>query len=401
MDIYLVGGAVRDRLRGLDPADRDWCVTGATPDEMVALGYQSVGRDFPVFLHPQTKEEYALARGPDGQFAPDVRIEDDLARRDLTINAMALDADEQLIDPFGGRADLEHRILRHVGEAFGQDPLRVLRVARFAAQLPDFAVAPETLALTRTLAPRLAEVVAERQWAELHKALAAAAPRRLLQVLRDADALRHFLPELDALFGVPQPPRFHPEIDTGEHMLLAMDRVTELSDDPRVRFAVLVHDLGKGVTPAQVLPRHIGHEAAGVPLVEAVCRRLRAPNDYRELALRVCREHLRCHKVFQMRPAKVRELLQAIGAYRQPDALEPFLLACQADAQGRLGMRHQPYPSAELLRAAWAASHDVHGRDFVANGEPPGPAVGERVAREQTRRIAGVMAVFKCGGSLA
>jgi tRNA nucleotidyltransferase (CCA-adding enzyme) len=401
MQIYLVGGAVRDRLRGLEPADRDWCVVGATPEQMVERGYQSVGRDFPVFLHPETREEYALARGPDGQFAPDVGIEDDLARRDLTINAMAIDADQRLIDPFGGQADLQHQCLRHVGEAFGQDPLRVLRVARFAAQLPGFTVAPETLALMCILAARLADVAPERQWVELHKALAAAAPRRLLEVLRETDALRHFLPELDALFGVPQPPRFHPEIDTGEHMLLAMDRVTELSDDPRVRFAVLLHDLGKGVTPEHVLPRHIGHEAAGVPLVEAVCRRLRAPNDYRELAMRVCREHLRCHKVFEMRPARVRELLQAVGAYRQPDALEPFLLACQADAQGRLGMRHQPYPSAELLRAAWAASRDVHGRDFIANGETPGPAIGERVAREQTRRIAGVMAVFKSGGTLA
>jgi tRNA nucleotidyltransferase (CCA-adding enzyme) len=392
MDIYLVGGAVRDRLRGLEPADRDWCVTGATPEQMTALGYQRVGRDFPVFLHPETREEYALARGPDGRFSPGTTLEDDLSRRDLTINAMALDADGRLIDPFGGKADLDARVLRHVGAAFGHDPLRVLRVARFAAQLPGFTVAAETLTLMGRLAPRLSAVAAERQWSELHKALTAAAPRRFVEVLREADVLRHFLPELDALFGVPQPPRFHPEIDTGEHMLLAMDRVAALSDDPRVRFAVLVHDLGKGITPDHVLPRHIGHEAAGVPLVEAVCHRLKAPTDYRELALRVCREHLRCHKVLEMRPAKVRELLHAIGAYRQPDALEPFLLACQADAQGRLGMADQPYPSADLLRSAFAASRGVQGRDFIAAGHAPGPKIGELVAREQARRIGRALA---------
>jgi tRNA nucleotidyltransferase (CCA-adding enzyme) len=388
MEIYLVGGAVRDRLRGLEPADRDWCVTGATPEEMTALGYQSVGRDFPVFLHPETKEEYALARGPDGQYAPDVTLEDDLSRRDLTINAMALDAQERLIDPFGGRADLDNKILRHVGEAFIHDPLRVLRVARFAAQLPGFSVAPLTLLLMGQLAPQLSKVAGERQWAELHKALAAPAPRRFLEVLREADALHHFLPELDALFGVPQTEHYHPEVDTGEHMLLAMDRVAELSDDPRVRFAVLVHDLGKGLTPGHVLPRHIGHEAAGVPLVEAVCKRLRVPNDYRELALRVCRDHLRCHKAVEMRPSSLRDLLHSIGAYQKPEELEPYLIACQSDAQGRQGLHDRPYPSADLLRRAFAASRDVHGRDFIAAGHVPGPNIGELVAREQVRRIA-------------
>jgi tRNA nucleotidyltransferase (CCA-adding enzyme) len=250
----------------------------------------------------------------------------------------------------------------------------------------------------RELAPRLPAIAPERQWAELHKALSAPAPRRLLEVLREANALRYFLPELDALFGVPQPPRFHPEIDTGTHMLLAMERVAQLSDDPRVRFAVLVHDLGKGITPDEVLPRHIGHEAAGVPLVEAVCDRLRAPNDYRDLALRVCREHLHCHRAIDMRPARIRQLLHDIGAYRQPDALEPFLLACQADAQGREGLRHAPYPSAQLLRTAFAASRSVHGRDFVAAGHQPGPEIGELVAREQSRRIAAAVAMFKTGG---
>lgn len=388
MDIYLVGGAVRDKLRGLEPTDHDWCVTGATPEQMSALGYKSVGRDFPVFLHPETKEEYALARGSDGRYAPDVSIEEDLSRRDLTINAMAFDAEGRLIDPFGGRSDLDDKLLRHVGEAFGHDPLRVLRVARFAAQLPDFGVAPATLLLMGQLASQLRKVAGERQWAELHKALTAPAPRRFLEVLREADALCRFLPELDALFGVPQPERHHPEIDTGVHMLLAMDRVAELSDDPRVRFAVLVHDLGKGRTPDDVLPRHIGHEAAGVPLVKRVCERLRVPNDYRELALRVCRDHLRCHKAVEMRPATIRELLQAIGAYQHPDTLEPFLIACQSDAQGRLGLRDQPYPSADLLRTAFAASRDVQGRDFIAAGHAPGPDIGELVAREQTRRIA-------------
>jgi len=398
MDVYLVGGAVRDRLRGLEPADRDWCVTGATPEQMTALGYRNVGRDFPVFLHPDSKEEYALARGADGQYSPDVSIEDDLSRRDLTINAMALDAGDRLIDPFGGKRDLDDRVLRHVGEAFVHDPLRVLRVARFAARLPDFRVAPETLALLGQLAPRLGEVAGERQWAELHKALAAPAPRRFLEVLREAGALRHFLPELDALFGVPQPERHHPEVDTGEHMLLAMDRVSELSDDPRVRFAVLLHDLGKGITPDHVLPRHIGHEAAGVPLVDAVCERLRAPNHYRELALRVCRDHLLCHKAGELRPATLRALLQRIGAYRDPAALEPFLLACQADAQGRRGLHDQPYPGPDLLRRALAASRDVQGRDFLDGGHAPGPEIGELVDQERTRRIAAMLKGDRPGG---
>jgi tRNA nucleotidyltransferase (CCA-adding enzyme) len=392
MEIYLVGGAVRDTLRGLPPADRDWCVVGATPQQMTALGYQAVGRDFPVFLHPETKEEYALARGPDGRFSPGTTLQDDLSRRDLTINAMAMAADGRLIDPFGGQADLQAKQLRHIGAGFALDPLRVLRVARFAAQLPAFSVAAETLAQMGELAPRLGGIAAERQWAELHKALAAPAPRRFIEVLREAGALREFLPEIAVLFGIPQTERYHPEIDTGEHILMAMDRVSQLSDDPRIRFAVLVHDLGKGLTPEDTLPRHIGHEAAGVPLVEAVCTRLRVPVAYRELALRVCREHLHCHKAVELRPSSLRKLLHAVGAYQHPDELEPFLLACQADAQGRLGLQHRPYPAAGLLRTALAASRDVQGRDFIAAGYPPGPQIGELVDQERSRRIAAAIA---------
>lgn len=375
-------------MLGLSPADHDWCVTGATPEQMVALGYQSVGRDFPVFLHPDTKEEYALARGADGQFAPDTSLQADLSRRDLTINAMADTADGQLIDPFDGQQDLRNKVLRHVtADAFTHDPLRVLRVARFAARFPDFQVAPETAALMHELGPRLAAVAAERQWGELHKALGAARPRRFVEVLRDTGVLRHFLPEVDALFGVPQPPQHHPEVDTGIHILMALDAAARLSDDTQVRFAVLVHDLGKGITPSDILPRHIGHEAAGVPLVNDVCTRLKVPGAYHELAVSVCREHLNCHRAAQLRPQTIRKLLHTIGAYRQPDRLEPFLLACQADAQGRLGLEDRPYPSADLLRRALAASSHVTGQQFIDAGHAPGPKISELVAREQSRLI--------------
>ncbi len=392
MDIYRVGGAVRDQLLGLSPVDNDWCVTGATPEQMRARGYLAVGRDFPVFLHPETKEEYALARGADGRFAPDTSLQADLSRRDLTINAMAQTADGTLIDPFGGQADLHHKVLRHVDDAsFVHDPLRVLRVARFAARFSDFQVAPETLAAMRALAPRLTEIAPERQWAELHKALSAACPRRFVEVLREAGALAIFLPEVAALFGVPQPAQHHPEIDTGLHVLLALDAAARITADPRIRFAVLVHDLGKGVTPTHILPRHVGHEGAGVPLVEAVCRRLKIPTAYRELAIDVCREHLNCHRAAQLRPKTIRRLLHAIGAYRRPEAIEPFLLACQADAQGRLGLADRPYPAAAVLRRALAASSGINGQQFIDAGQAPGPRIGELVAREQVRRIAEVL----------
>lgn len=392
MEIYQVGGAVRDQLQGLEPVDHDWCVTGATPEQMVALGYQRVGQDFPVFLHPTSKEEYALARGADGQFSPNTTLEDDLSRRDLTINAMAMDSSGQLIDPFNGQADLHARCLRHVAaSSFSHDPLRVLRVARFAARFPDFSVAPETQQLMRELAPKLATIAPERQWLELHKALSAPAPRRFIEALRDTQVLAFFLPEVDALFGVPQPPQHHPEIDTGLHILMALDAAARLTDDIQVRFAVLLHDLGKGVTPKAILPRHIGHEGAGVPLVKTVCQRLKVPSAYRDLAIHVCREHLNCHRAQQLRPKTIRKLLHTIGAYRQTSALTPFLLACQADAQGRLGLEDTPYPSAEILRKALAASANITGQQFVDAGHAPGKRVGELVIREQIRRISATL----------
>lgn len=395
MRCYQVGGSVRDRLLGLPAKDRDWVVVGATPDELIARGFTPVGRDFPVFLHPETQEEYALARGPDGQPHPDTTLEEDLGRRDLTINAMALDPDGRLIDPYGGEQDLQLRILRHIGPAFAHDPLRVLRVARFAAQLPGFTVAAEALALMQSLAPRLMQLPRERIWGELDKALAAAAPRRFIEVLRDADCLASLLPELERLFGVPQPAAHHPEIDSGVHSLMVLDAACRLSPKTTVRLAALLHDLGKGLTPPSAWPRHIGHEAAGVPLVQAVCARIGAPNEHTGLAILVCREHLRAHRALALRPRTLLQLLEAIGAYRHPGRLGDFLLACQADAQGRLGFEHSPYPQADLLRTVYLASREVCGQQFIAAGETPGPHIGELIRRERLRLIKQAAAAFR------
>ena len=383
MDIYLVGGAIRDRLLGLPATERDWVVVGATPEAMRARGFRAVGRDFPVFLHPETGEEYALARterktGPGhGGFAfhaaPEITLEEDLRRRDLTINAIAESPDGTLIDPYGGRRDLQRRLLRHVSEAFVEDPLRVLRVARFAARLQPlgFRVAAETRELMARIAAgdELRQLSAERVWKETRRALAAAAPRAFVSVLRDCGALRVLFPEIDALFGVPQRADFHPEIDTGAHLLMALDRAAQLSPDPRVRFAVLVHDLGKGVTPAQILPRHIGHEHAGLPLVEDVCTRLRVPGEYRRLAMLVTRLHLQCHKARELRPDTLLRLFRDLDIYRRPQTLEHFLLACEADARGRGGdFSSRRYEPGDWLRALAARLRAVHAQPYLAAG---------------------------------
>lgn len=363
MDIYLVGGAIRDRLLGLPVTERDWVVVGATPTAMRAQGFRPVGRDFPVFLHPHTGEEYALARterkiapGHGGftfHAAPEVRLEEDLRRRDLTINAIAESPDGQLIDPYGGCRDLEQRVLRHVSDAFVEDPLRVLRVARFAARLQPlgFQVAPETRALMARIAAgeELLQLSAERVWNETHKALSTAAPQAFIEVLRDCDALAVLFPELHALFGVPQRSDYHPEIDTGTHVLMALARAAQLTPDPRIRFAVLVHDLGKGLTPADILPRHIGHEQAGLPLVEDLCARLRVPKEYRRLALLVTRLHLQCHKARELRADTLLRLFHDLDIYRRPETLEQFTLACEADARGRGGS----FGSRRYETAAW------------------------------------------------
>ncbi len=396
MEIYLVGGAVRDKLLGLPVKDRDWVVVGATPEAMTALGYKIVGADFPVFLHPETKEEYALARTErkSGQgykgftvyAGPDVTLEQDLARRDLTINAMAEDASGRLIDLFDGAADLKRGILRHVAPAFAEDPLRVLRVARFAARF-GYPVAHETQLLMRTLveAGEMESLVAERVWAELERALGEKQPVRFFEVLRECGALQRLLPELDALFGVPQPPEHHPEIDTGVHVLMVLAQATRLSADARVRFAALTHDLGKGTTPANEWPKHIGHETRGIALVRNLCNRLRVPNEYRDLAVLVTRYHTHCHRADQLRDDTLLETLEALDAFRRPERVEAFVLACEADARGRTGYEERPYPQADIFRRAFAAARAVDTAVIAAGRS--GPEIGAMI---RTARIAAV-----------
>jgi len=379
MKIYTVGGAVRDKLLDFMVKDRDFVVVGATPEELEALGYRAVGRDFPVFLHPETHEEYALARterktGPGYRgfsfyATPDVTLEQDLARRDVTINAMAEDEDGHLIDPFDGRADLERGLLRHVSAAFIEDPLRVLRVARFAARL-NFQVANETLALMHELGSgdELTTLTPERVWQELERVLGEPWPRRFFEVLRECDALKVLFPEIDRLFGVPQPGKHHPEIDTGVHTLMVLDQSVRLSDNHAVRFAALTHDLGKGTTPEREWPQHIGHEERGVKIIEKLCDRLKAPNHYRELAVITAREHGRAHRALELRAGTILSLLEAVDAFRRPERFEQFLQACEADARGRTGLEDRDYPQAEMLRVARQAACTVDAGAVAAQG---------------------------------
>ncbi len=398
---YLVGGAVRDKLLGLEVSERDWVVLGASPEEMLKQGFKPVGKDFPVFLHPETNEEYALARterkvaaGHTGftfHADPEVTLEEDLARRDLTINAIAEDSDGNLIDPYGGRSDLEQRILRHVSDAFIEDPLRVLRVARFAArfQAYGFTVADETLELMSTIAANgeLQHLSAERIWRETEKALHSPSPRTYIEVLRASQALAVLFPELEGLFGVPQRADYHPEIDTGIHVLMALDQAVKLSDDPKVIFAVLVHDLGKAHTPQNILPRHIGHEEAGVPLVKEFCSRLRVPKRYQTLALAVTRYHLQCHKIDTLRPATILKLFKGIDLFRRPEVLEPFLLACEADARGRLGLENDSYASSDWLRELAPLVLNITASQF-ADKDYAGKQLGEAIDQARLHTIA-------------
>jgi tRNA nucleotidyltransferase (CCA-adding enzyme) len=370
MEVYLVGGAIRDELLGLPVRERDWVVVGATPDDLLRQGYRAVGRDFPVFLHPETREEYALARterkvGPgyrgfEVHCAPDVTLEEDLRRRDLTINALARDREGRLVDPWGGRRDLEARILRHVSPAFAEDPVRILRVARFAARFAGlgFTVAPETVGMMRAMveAGEADALVPERVWQETHKALAEPHPEAFLSVLRDCGALARVFPELDALWGVPQPGRWHPEVDTGAHMLLVMREAARLSASPRVRFAALMHDLGKGATPPSLWPRHHGHEERGAALLRGLADRLRIPTDYRQLAEITARWHGLVHRAAELRASTTLELLERCDALRRPERFREFLLACEADFRGRPGWEQRPYPQGDLLRNALAAA---------------------------------------------
>ena len=371
MKTYIVGGAVRDALLGLPVKDHDHVVVGATPEQMTALGYRPVGKDFPVFLHPETHEEYALARterktgkgykGFQVYAAPEVTLEDDLARRDLTINAIAQDEAGNLIDPYHGQADIESRTLRHVSPAFAEDPVRILRAARFAARFTEFLVAPETMALMRQMVEEgeVDALVAERVWQELAKGLMEAQPSRMFEVLRECGALRKILPELDRLWGVPQPPQHHPEIDTGVHVMMVIDYAASQNYSLPVRFAALTHDLGKGTTPADVLPRHIGHEERSVNLLRDVCERLRVPNDCKELAHIVARFHGKVHRAEEMRVDTLVRLLQDTDALRQPERFREFLRACESDARGRTGFENRPYPNAKRLLKVLEAAMSV------------------------------------------
>ena len=397
MQSYLVGGAVRDKMLGIPVKDRDWVVVGSTPEDMLAEGFKPVGKDFPVFLHPDSKEEYALARterksgkgykGFSFHTAPDVTLEDDLQRRDLTINAMAEDEQGRLIDPFNGAADLKAGVLRHVSPAFSEDPLRVLRVARFAATL-GFKIAPETMSLLKTMTAsgELEALVPERVWTETEKALSGQYPARFILVLRACDALSVLFPELEKLFGIPQPEKYHPEIDSGLHTIMSLNQATRLSVDPVVRFAVLMHDLGKGTTPEAEWPSHHGHEGRGVKLVNQVCDRLRIPNRYRDLACIVAKFHLDCHRIQQMKPETVLKKLEQLDAFRRPERLEPFLLACEADARGRAGLEDSDYPQADYLKRALQAANAVDSKALQAEGYE-GKALGLELRQRRIKLI--------------
>jgi len=400
MEIYRVGGAVRDELLGLPVSDHDWVVTGATPEQMLADGYRQVGRDFPVFLHPQTREEYALARterktapgyhGFEVDAAPEVTLEQDLSRRDLTINAMARDSEDRLIDPYDGQADLERRLLRHVSPAFSEDPLRILRVARFAARFHDlgFRVADETRALMQQMvqAGEAEALVAERVWVECQRALCEPHPGQFFTVLRDCGALAVLLPELDRLFGVPQPEKHHPEIDTGVHSLMVLEQAVKLSEEPQVRFAALVHDVGKGETPESEWPRHIAHEQRSARLIEQLCRRLRVPKDYRELAVLVARFHTHCHRAFELRPETLLKMLETTDAFRRPQRFEQFLLACEADARGRLNFEKIVYDQARYLHQACAVAGAIEVAPLIEQGLQ-GQALAQQLRQQRIAAI--------------
>ncbi len=400
MQTYLVGGAVRDQLLGIEVYDQDWVVVGSTPQEMLSLGYQAVGKDFPVFLHPKTKQEYALARterksgagytGFDCFFAADVTLEEDLKRRDLTINAMAQSSDGVVIDPYGGQQDLENRILRHVSSAFTEDPLRVLRVARFAAKLAHlgFSIAQETQKLMREIVANdeLQHLTAERIWLEWSKALTTRNPQVFLSCLRECGALAVIIPEIDGLFGVPQPEKWHPEVDSGIHTLMVSEQAALLSTDPVVRFAAMVHDLGKGLTPASEWPSHKLHAHTGLKLIRELCQRLRIPNEFRDLALAVCDQHSNIHRAAELRPATFVKIFDKLDVWRKAERLDKVLLCCQADHAGRLGCESQPYPQKERFEIAYQAALTVDVQLIVKDG-----FVGKAIRDELTiRRIKAV-----------
>ena len=400
MEVYLVGGAVRDEQLGLPVRERDWCVVGATPDELLSKGYRQVGKDFPVFLHPETNEEYALARterktgagyhGFEFHTSPDVSLEEDLCRRDLTINAMAKDAHGRLIDPFDGKSDLERRQLRHVSAAFSEDPVRILRAAKFRARFAEFGfvVASETLELmTRMVADGEADALqADRVWAETEAALSGPNPHLYFQVLRECGALAVVFPEIDALFGIPQPPKWHPEIDCGLHTLMVLEQSARLSEDIDVRFAALVHDLGKATTRQSDLPGHPGHERRSVKLVQSMSERLPVPRACRELGVLVAEYHMHCHRAFELKPSTILKVLQKVDAFRRPERFKKFLLACEADARGRTGFEDRDYPQANYFERAWKQASRVTA-DQVAVVDASGADIGTEINKMRLNAI--------------
>jgi tRNA nucleotidyltransferase (CCA-adding enzyme) len=407
MQVYLVGGAVRDEQLGLPVKERDWCVVGATPAEMKAAGYKQVGKDFPVFLHPESGEEYALARterktaagyhGFEFHTDPGVTIEEDLGRRDLTVNAIAQDADGNLVDPYGGVADIRDRTLRHVSDAFVEDPVRVLRVARFAARFTSlgFVIAPETMSLMRRITAdgEIDALVPDRVWRETESALLGPDSRVFFETLRECGALAVLFPEIDRLFGVPQPEQWHPEVDTGVHVMMVLDQAAKLSPDLEVRFAALVHDLGKGTTRKHSLPSHPGHERRGIKLIRRLAERLPVPNACRDLGILVSEYHTHCHRAFELRAATILRMLEAADAFRRPRRFEQFLLACEADARGRRGLEDRNYSQADLLRGAFAAAGSVDAAAIAAQHE--GKAIGEAIRRERLNAVEAFRAGFQ------
>ncbi len=404
MKTYLVGGAVRDQLLGLPTHEYDWVVVGATPQEMLAQGYQQVGKDFPVFLHPETHDEHALARterksgsGYTGFIChadPEVTLEQDLLRRDLTINAIAQDSDGSLIDPYQGRRDLELRILRHVSPAFSEDPLRVLRIARFAARfhLLGFTIAPETQALMKQIvnSGEIAHLTAERVWKETEKALSTQSPQVFFQVLRDCGALAVLFPEIDNLFGVPAPEKWHPEIDTGVHVLMVLEVAAQLSDDVDIRFSALLHDVGKGLTPKEEWPHHHGHGLAGVRLVENICQRFKIPTSTRELARLVSEFHDQIHTIYKLRASTLLNLFNTIDVWRKPSRLEQMALVSEADYRGRAGWQNRAYPQADYLKQAYAVANSVSVKDIVDAGY-----TGAEIKNQLNQRRTSALAQWK------
>ena len=408
LNTYLVGGAVRDKLLNRAVKDKDFLVVGATVEKMLDLGFQQVGKDFPVFLHPETKDEYALARTEKKQgqgytgfscyFSPDVTIEEDLKRRDLTVNAMAMSDSGEIIDPYHGKKDLDKRILRHVSNAFIEDPLRVLRVARFAARYHSygFTIAAETLALMTQLSEsgELQSLTAERVWQEMQRSLTEAHPEVFFEVLHQCQALKVLWPELDKLWGIPNPALWHPEICSGIHSMMVLQQAVKLSEKTSVRFAALCHDLGKGLTPNQQWPSHKGHEKSGLPLVEKICKQLKVPNDYKQLALKVCEHHLHCHKAFELKASTLLRIFNQLDVWRKPQEFNDFLLACKSDFLGRKGFENRPYPQEDYLKAAMQSATAVVAKSYVEQGLK-GIEIKEAMAEARLNAIKNIKAQWQ------